>query len=114
MMPRFPGLSRVTSFVGLPFTAYDGAPVYLGHGPDSEPRIPYNEPLLPPPKVYPNPQGPTPDSSVSPNVQGASTPDLIVLPGQAATGGGLSIGALALIAVLLVGGWFIYKKVRGA
>lgn len=107
MMPRFPGLSRVDSFAGITLTGLGGQPLMLGHGPDSEPRIPYNEPEMPPPTVV---TGKEVAPVGTPSVLGATMPDLVILPGQAQTGGGPSVGTLAFLALFGVGGWFAWKK----
>lgn len=110
MMPRFPGLSRVDSFTGLPWRSVEGDSLPLGHG-----EIPFNEPVFPPPRLWPSSDGspaPSPNATAA-SVFGASMPDLVILPGQAATGGGgLSVGTLALLALVGVGGWLLWKKVR--
>ena len=64
---------------------------------------------------YGNPPATSGGETSSPaNVAGASTPDLIVLPGKAATGGGggITVGTLAILALLGIGGYMLYKKAR--
>jgi hypothetical protein len=54
------------------------------------------------------------ETSSQPNVIGATGPDLIILPQQASSGGGgLTVGTLAILALLGIGGYMLYKKVKG-
>lgn len=59
---------------------------------------------------------PPPNTDTMPNVFGATTPDLLIVRGNQAYGGGsggkLTIGGLALILLLAVGGWWLYKRFK--
>lgn len=134
MMPRFPGLSQAggagdpLTFQPIDLLQPNGQPLSLGFGPVGQNRMTYS---LPKPEIHRDwgdlqlnigptkgPDAPAPVQDPA-NVLGATRPDLLVIPGQSAasgspSGGGVTIGGIAILALLVVGGWLLYKKLRKA
>lgn len=115
MMPRFAGLSPVDSSMTMPWRDDDGNILNIGNTQNGADRQGWH---VPPPQIpfdwhaldVNTGVTATPDAVVNPpNVEGASRPDLLVVPG-ASGGGGLTLGAVALLALFAVGGWFLFKR----